>query len=326
MASSLKQQLPRILLAGLTLALLCAAFLRSPRVALADAPGQPLVMTAVPDNPTSVTVTWYNGADGAYGGTDCLADCETFLRFDLRYNTQGDDVDADYTYICSHHNDCNVSPQSPHVIYDDLGQPAYMDFGHYQVTGLSPDTSYCFEMRSVALETPVPPFGTAYTASSNWSAPRCAHTPAQLLIGPLPSIDLSGLAYYRAVITSPKSNSDPHAAVHDVLINVVHAAEPTDGSLGPIPVFDLQWSVLQSGSWQSPAPSPLDQLDKSSHATGQTLSNSLFTDLAAFPCGSAAAPCQYRNWRVRARVHGTPDTAWSDWVQFLVCSAPSGSC
>src|SRR5215471_3536431 len=58
------------------------------RPASADSPGQPLVMTAVPNGPTSVTVTWYNAADGSYGSTDCLSDCETFLRFDLRYGLQ----------------------------------------------------------------------------------------------------------------------------------------------------------------------------------------------------------------------------------------------
>jgi hypothetical protein len=216
------------------------------------------------------------------------------------------------------------------VINDDLDQPPFEGYGHYDVTGLDSDKSYCFEMRSVALETNL---GGSYTANSDWSAPRCAHTPAQpavtppaptptpmcssgtCFIGPLPNIDLSwlgALAPLVSVIRSPQ----PDQVTHDVLVNVVRAKQDKDDG-----VFDLQWSYLQGGAWQTPDSGPLNQLDKSSFPNGVNLPNAAFK---SFPCGSDAAPCAFRTWRVRARLHGVttapfPSGApWSDWVQFRV--------
>jgi hypothetical protein len=327
----MNKRVPRILLACLALALLCAGFLRSPRTVSADAPGQPSVTNAAADSPASVGVSWYNSADGKYGGSDInyLGD-EYELRFDLRYGIQGDTADADYIYICSFQEDCNVSPQSPHVIYDDLGQPPFEGYGHYEVTGLNADSSYCFELRSVARE--IPAFGDAYTNNSDWSAPRCAHTPKQPTPPPSTPVPLFGAAPVMTATPSPTPAPTPAPAAaqtsvirspqplqttHDVLIDVVRAQQDKDDG-----VFDLQWGYSHGGRWFTLDSGPLDQLDKGSYPGGVTLSNSLFTDDST--CAQAA-PCASHIWRVRAHLDGVAGAngpIWSDWVVFYVCTPP----
>jgi hypothetical protein len=109
-----------------------------------------------------------------------------------------------------------------------------------------------------------------------------------------------------SVILSPTANQ----LVHDVGINVVRGQQNKDDG-----VFDLQWSYLQGGTWHIPDSSPLDTLDKTASPNGVTLPNSIFTQ---FPCGSSASPCQFRTWRVRARIDGGPSGYGCDWVQFRV--------
>lgn len=346
----------RTLLMGLVLALLFTGFLRSPRATSADAPGKPAVTRVAALDPNTVRVTFENFASEAYGVTGCVAGCGYRLRFDLRYHSQSDTSGSQYTYI-GPVDDFGNSPQlrviTDQCLFPVLGspcqggyvEPALDGLAHYDVTGLTPGTAYCFAVRAVAEEfdlvfdesteysdfsaercttTPAsPPPASSPSSPSSTPTPQCA-TPPCLLGGPLPNIDLSflgALAPYIARITSPTANQ---LFSGDVLVNVVRAQQDKDDGL-----FDLQWGFLQAGSWQTPDSGPLDQIDKSSFPNGVSLPNSAFK---TFPCGSDAASCQFRNWRVRARLHGVaaapfPSGApWSDWVPFRVCSAPSGSC
>jgi hypothetical protein len=296
-------------------------------LARADSPGQPSITKVVATDSYTVQVSWYNSADGAYGGTECVSDCETFLRFDIRYHKQGDTSDSAYTYI-GPGIDFQNSP-TLHVIHDDVGEPSFEGTGSYNVTGLSADTTYCFAMRSGALETPVLVFGgTAYDAWSDFSAEKCVHTPAAPtpvpLFGPVAtptpiSIDLSflpALATKLAVILSPSINQ---VVTGDVLINVLREQQDKDDG-----IFDLDWAYLAGGNWQTPATSPFLQLNKSDSPNGVAVPNSVFT--STFQCGTQAAPCEFRTWRVRAHVNGVTDyqgqPIWSDWTQFRVCALP----
>jgi hypothetical protein len=304
--------------------------------ARADAPDQPMADRATALNSSSVRVSFENFANEAYGPNDCDG-CAELLHFDIRYHPRSDSSGSQYSYVVGDLNDANGNP---HAVVDGCLYPlnascsgAYVEpsapgFAHYDVTGLSPSTEYCFGVQAVANEIPV--FGTASMAYSGYSPEVCATTiaaqpqptptatppcatPPCLLGGPFPQINLSFLAQLApdvAVITSPS----PNQMTHDVQIDVKRAQQNQDNG-----VFDLQWSYLQGGTWYTPDSGPLDQLDKGSFPNGVTLDNSLFTD---FPCGSLAAPCAFRAWRVRARVDGftlpNGNPLWSDWVQFRV--------
>jgi hypothetical protein len=320
-----------MLIAASLFAVLGTALAAWPQSVLADSPGQPQVDRVTALDPHTVEVVFYNSADGDYAATLCVSECEDSLRFDLRYGIAGDNVESHFTYI-GPQEDLNISAQYPNVIFDNLPQPPFQTLGAYDVTGPNPDTSYCFQVRSVAEETGL--LFNSYMASSNWSNSKCTRTPAQPVSTPTPTAPATPIANQflstpvgvlgslhptpdasslyvpppsqASVILSPVANQ----TTHDVLINVDRGQEAQNDG-----VFDLQWAYLMGGNWLMLDTGPLDQLDKTQFPNGVTLQNSLFT---TFQCGSAAAPCAFRTWRVRARIHGGPPDFWSDWVAFRV--------
>jgi hypothetical protein len=319
---------------------------RAPVQVQADAPAKPQITNAAGIDSTTIQITFQNFADEGYGVTGCAIGCGDVLRFQIRYHPQSDTSGSQYTYIGPGDADppgqvidgC-LEPEHAQCPSGNKVEPPVGGFATYKVTGLSPATTYCFAVRSgafwhdyignpsdeysdfsadecastLAAPTPFPTFGPIIASTpAPTSTPLCASPPC--LIGPIPPIDLSflsALAPHVAVILSPT----PNQLTHDVLINVKRSRQDRDDG-----VFGLQWSYLQGGTWYTPDSGPLDQIDKSSFPNGVTLNNSLFT---GFTCGSQAAPCAFRTWRVRARVldgftlpNGT--ALWSDWVQFRV--------
>jgi hypothetical protein len=309
-------------------------------LARADAPDQPIIDRVTALSATSVRVSFQNFADEAYGPNDCDG-CAELLHFDIRYHPPSDTTGSQYFYIVGDLNDANGNPNNlvDGCLYplsgscsSDYVEPAAPGFAHYDVSGLSPGRAYCFGVQAVANEIPV--FGTASMAYSGYSTEQCTQTTAvatpvptfgpvatatpvvnSLLVphGPIAFVPTVDPSYFvspppaqASVILSPTANQ----LVHDVQINVVRGQQDKhDG------VFDLQWSYLQGGTWYTLDPGPMDVLDKSSYPNGASLPNLDFTQ---FTCGSDAAPCQFRNWRVRARIDGGPPGYWSDWVQFRV--------
>jgi hypothetical protein len=314
-------------------------------LARADAPGSPGITAVAGVDSTTIRVTFENFADEAYGPNDCSG-CAEDLHFDVRYRPQVPQnvmPPTGYTYIDGG-GDFSNSPELQ-VISDgclfplwascqgSFVEPALDATANYNVTGLRPATSYCFEVRAAANEIPL--IGTSHVEYSDWSNEKCASTlpaatptPTPLcssgtcLIGPLPPIDLSflgELAPKFAVIVSPAKNQ---VVTGDVLINVVRAQQDKDDG-----VFDLEWAYLAGGNWQAPAASPFLQIDKGVFSNGITLPNAVFT--TTFQCGTQAAPCEFRTWRVRAHVHGVTDyqgqPIWDDWTEFRVCALPLSS-
>jgi hypothetical protein len=312
----------------------------------ADAPAKPQITNVAGVDSTTVQITFENFADEAYGVSGCAIGCGDILRFQVRYHPQSDTSGSQYTFIGpgdaeppNQMIDGCLAPEWAPCPSGDKVEPAAGGFATYKVTGLTPATAYCFAVRAgdfwhdyfgnpsdeysdfsadecastLAAPTPFPTFGPVIGSTPAPSAtPLCASPPC-LLGGPLPTIDfsfLAALAPHVAVIVSPA----PGQLTHDVLINVKRAQQSQDDG-----VFDLQWSYLQGGNWNTLDSGPLDKLDKGSFPNGVTLDNSLFT---GFQCGSQAAPCAFRSWRVRARVDGytlpNGNPLWSDWVQFRV--------
>jgi hypothetical protein len=330
----LRRQRERLLAASIVA--VAGLILLPATLARADAPDQPATDRVTALNSSTIRVSFENFANEAYGPNECDG-CAELLHFDIRYHPRSDTSGSRYFYIVGDLNDANGNPQNlvDGCLYPLQGscsgayvQPSAPGFAHYDVTGLSAGTAYCFGVQAVANEIPV--FGTAYMAYSGYSAEKCTSTAAApppptptatplcasppCLIGPLPPIDLSflsALAPHVAVFISPT----PNQLTHDVLVNLKRSQQDRDDG-----VFGLQWSYLQGGTWYTPDSGPLDQIDKSSFPNGVTLDNSLFT---GFTCGSQAAPCAFRTWRVRARVLDgftlpNGNQLWSDWVQFRV--------
>jgi hypothetical protein len=178
----------------------------------AETPGTPIPTSAVALDAQTIRVNWLNTADGPVFPT-----LEYTVNFNLRYRVQGTpDAFASYTYIGG------GGPPDDRGIWanDPLSRRADKGPLSYDVSGLTGNTTYCFSLRSYALESPL--VGSSYTALSPWSGEVCATT--------------------STVPQPPAKPAAPHLEVHGtaILLTVTNTSS--------VPVW-FEWQRQEKTGW-----------------------------------------------------------------------------